>query len=152
MSREIVHSHSYATFFRLPAALLRKVSNSNFALAKAFLLAKCVLTILELNWNRRLRDKTTKLNIRHHILAQVVHTTAKKFISRRGKNENVYEMSKNENCTCKVCKTIAFHRQICKFVTFLLLPSSWLLNGLGSVLTWNYHISDFGGNDNIQLQ
>ena len=27
-------------------------------------------------------------------------------------------MSKNENCTCKACKTIVFHCQICKFVTF----------------------------------
>ena len=30
----------------------------------------------------------------------VVHTTAKQIISRRGKDENVYEMSKNEKCTC----------------------------------------------------
>ena len=36
-------------------------------------------------------------------------------------------MSKNEKCTCKACKTIVFHCQICKFVTFLLPSSSWLL-------------------------
>ena len=46
----------------------------------------------------------------------VVHTTAKQVISRRGKNENVYEMCKNEKCTCKACKIIVFllsNMQIC---------------------------------------
>ena len=55
--------------------------------------------------------------------AHVVHTAAKQVIWRRGKNEKVCEMSKNEKCTCRACKTIVFHYQICKFVTFL-LPSS----------------------------
>ena len=32
------------------------------------MLAKCVLTILELNWNLHFRDKKTKLNICHHML------------------------------------------------------------------------------------
>ena len=49
--------------------------------------------------------------------ANVVHTTAKQIISCRRKNENVFKMSKNENCTCGACKN--FHCQICKFVGFL---------------------------------
>ena len=32
------------------------------------MLKKCVLTILELNWNKRLGHKKTKLNICHHML------------------------------------------------------------------------------------
>ena len=32
------------------------------------MLEKCVLTILELNWNQRLEQKKTKLNICHHML------------------------------------------------------------------------------------
>ena len=32
------------------------------------MLEKCVITILELNWNQRLGDKKTKLNICHHML------------------------------------------------------------------------------------
>ena len=32
------------------------------------MLGKCVLTILELNWNQRLGHKMTKLNICHHML------------------------------------------------------------------------------------
>ena len=59
--------------------------------------------------------------------AHVVHSAAKQVISRRGKNENVYKMSKNEKCTCKACKNTVFHCQLCKFVRFLLPSSSWLL-------------------------
>ena len=73
-----------------------------------------------------LQSKKTKLNICHNIYAHVVHSTARQVISRRGKNENVGEMSKNENCTSKACKTVVFHCQICKFVTFLSQSSSWL--------------------------
>ena len=32
------------------------------------MLEKCVLTVLELNWNKRLEHKKTKLNICHHML------------------------------------------------------------------------------------
>ena len=71
------------------------------------MLKKCVLTILELNWNQRLGHKKTKLNICHHN-AHVVHTTAKQIISRRRKNENVFKMSKDEKCTCKACKNTVF--------------------------------------------
>ena len=79
------------------------------------MLEKCVLTILELNWNQRLGHKKTKLN-------SVV-------ISRRRKNENVFKMSKDEKCTCKACKNTVFHCQISKFVKFL-LPSWSLLSSL----------------------
>ena len=60
-------------------------------------------------------------------LKNVVHTPAKLVIPRRGKNENVYKMSKNEKCTCKACKNTVFHCQICKFGRFLLPSSSWFL-------------------------
>ena len=39
-----------------------------FQLFRLIMLEKCVLTILELNWNQRLGHKTTKLNICHHML------------------------------------------------------------------------------------
>ena len=87
------------------------------------MLEKCVLPILELNWNQRLGHKKTKLSICHH----TVHTTAKQVISRRRKNDNVFKMSKDEKYTCKACKNTVFHCQICKFVGFLLPSSSWLL-------------------------
>ena len=34
---------------------------------------------------------------------------------------------KIKKCTCKACKNTVFHCQICKFVGFMLLSSSWLL-------------------------
>ena len=37
---------------------------------------------------------------------------AKQVVSRHGKNENVYEMYKNEKSTYEACNTIGFHRQI----------------------------------------
>ena len=70
--------------------------------------------------------------------AHIVHTTAKHVISRRGKNENVFKMSKNETCTCKACKNTVFHCQICKFETFLLPSSSWLLKLPNNDRTHNY--------------
>ena len=48
--------------------------------------------------------------------AHVVHTTAKQIIPRRRKDENVFRMSIDEKCSCKECKNIVFHCQICKFV------------------------------------
>ena len=87
-------------------------------------IAKCVLTILELNWKQRFRGRKTKLNLSSY--ADVVHTTAKQVISRHRKNEKVFKMSKDEKCTCKACKNTVFHCQTCKFVGFLLPSSSWL--------------------------
>ena len=43
------------------------------------MLEKCVLTILELNWNKRLGHKKTKLNICHHTLALSKHLQNRSF-------------------------------------------------------------------------
>ena len=100
------------------------VSANILPLFKVVMPEKCALTILELNWNQPLgQDKIEHLSSYAH----VVHTTAKKVISRHRKNENVFIMSKDEKCTCKACKNTVFHCQICKFVGFLLPSSSWLL-------------------------
>ena len=60
------------------------------------MLEKCVLTVLELNFNQRLGHERTKS------YAYVVHITAKQVISRHRKNENVSKMSKDEKCTCNI--------------------------------------------------
>ena len=72
-----------------------RVSATIFQLFKVIMLEKCVVTILELNWNQRLGHKKTTFE---HLssYAYVVHTTAKQVISRLGKNENVLRMSKDE--------------------------------------------------------
>ena len=71
-------------------------------LFKVIALAKCVLTILELNWNQRFWDNKTKLNMSSY--AHVVQTTAKQVISRRRKSENVFKMSKEKNARAKRAK------------------------------------------------
>ena len=104
--------------------MLLRVSAIIFQLFKVIMPEKCALTILQLNWNERLGpDKIEHLSS----CVYVVHTTAKKAISRRRKNENVFKMSKDEKRTCKACKNTVCHCQICKFVGFLLSSSSWLL-------------------------
>ena len=73
------------------------------------MLEKCVLTILELNWNQRLLGhKKTKIELDLSSYAHVVHTNAKQVILRRRKNESVFKMSKDEKCTCKACKNTIF--------------------------------------------
>ena len=77
-------------------------------LFKVIMPEKCALTILELNRNQRFgQDKIEDLSSYAH----VVHTTAKKVISRHRKNEDVFKMSKDEKCTCKACKNTVFHCQ-----------------------------------------
>ena len=72
-----------------------------FQIFKVIMPEKGLLTILELNWSQRLgQDKIEHLSS----YAYVVHTTAKKVISRHRKNENVFKMSKDEKCTYKACK------------------------------------------------
>ena len=105
-----------------------------FQLIKLIMLEKFVLTILKLNWNQRLGQKRTKLNICHHML------TSSTQLQNRSKNENVFKMSKDEKCTCKACKNTVFHCQICKFVGFLLPSSSWLLKlPIGDLVTSPSH-------------
>ena len=97
----------------------RRVSAIIFQLFKVIMLEKCVLTILELNWNQGLLGhKKTKieLHLSSKYYALVVHTNANQVILRRRKNENVFKMSKDEKCTCKACQNTIFslsNMQIC---------------------------------------
>ena len=43
------------------------------------MLEKCVLTVLELNWNKRLGHKKTKLNICHHMLTSSTQLQTRSF-------------------------------------------------------------------------
>ena len=103
-------------------------------LFKVITLAKCVLTIRELNWNQRFTDKRTKFNIFVIIWSRSPHNCKTGHFTSQKERERLRNV-KNENCTCKACKTIVFHCQICKFVTFLLPSSSWLRKLSFEVLT-----------------
>ena len=74
-------------------------------------LGKSVLTIRELNWNQRFRDKKTKLNICHHMVTSSTQLQNSSFHVAEERERLRYV--KNENCTCKACKTIVFPYQIC---------------------------------------
>ena len=78
------------------------------------MLEKCVLTILELNWNQRLGHKRTKLNICHHMLTS--STQLQNVISHLRKNENVFKMSKDKKCTCKILFFIVKYANLWGFV------------------------------------
>ena len=75
-------------------------------LFKAITLAKCVLTILELNWNQRFWDNKTKLNI--FIVCSRRSHNYKTGHFTSWKERECLRNVKNENCTCKACN-IVFH-------------------------------------------
>ena len=56
-----------------------RVSAIIFQLFKVIMLEKCVLTILELNWNQRSGHKWTKLNICHPMLTSSTHLKNRSF-------------------------------------------------------------------------
>ena len=99
---------------------------SVFHLFKLIMLEKCVLTILELNWNQRLGHEKTKLNICLHMLTSSTELQNWSFyVVERTRTST--KCQKNEESTCKACKSTVFHCQMCKFVGFFLTSSSWLL-------------------------
>ena len=88
------------------------------------LLEKCVLTILELNWNQHLGHKKTKLNICHHTLALFKHLQNRSFhVVERTRTST--KSQKMNNARAKRAKILFC--QICKFVGFLLPSTSWFL-------------------------
>ena len=103
-----------------------RVSAIIFQLFKLIMLEKCVLTILELNWNQRLGHKSIKLNICHHMVTSSTQLQNRSFhVVERTRTSS--KCQKMKNARAKRAKNTVFHCQICKFVRFLLPSSSWLL-------------------------
>ena len=60
------------------------------------MLEKCVLTILELNWNQRSGHKKTKLNIFHHMLTSSTQLQNRSFhVIERTRTSSNYQKMKN---------------------------------------------------------
>ena len=78
------------------------------------MLEKCVLTILELNWNQRLGHEKTKLNVCHLMLTSSTQVQNRSFhvVERTRTFQNVKRLKMH----VQACKNTVFHRQICKFV------------------------------------
>ena len=89
------------------------------------MLEKCLLNILELNWNQRLGHKKRKINICHHMLTSSTQLQNSSFHVVE-KTRTSSKRQKKKNACAKRANTV-FHCQICKFMGFLLPSSSWLL-------------------------
>ena len=78
-----------------------------FQLFKVILLEKCALTILELNWNQRLGQKKTKLNICHHMLTSSTQLQNRSFhVVERTRTSS--KCQKMKNARAKRAKLLFF--------------------------------------------
>ena len=90
------------------------------------MLEKCLITVLELIWNQLLGHRKTKLNICDHMLTSSTQLQNRSFhVIERTRTSS--KCQKMKNARAKRAKILFFNFQICKFVGFLLPPSSWLL-------------------------
>ena len=84
-----------------------RVSAIIFQLFKLIMLEKCVLTILELNWNQRLGNNKTKLNICHHMLTSSTQLQNRSFhVVERTRTSS--KCQKMKNARAKRAKILFF--------------------------------------------
>ena len=77
------------------------------------MLEKCVLTVLELNWNQRLGHKRAKLNICHHMLTSSTQLQNRSFhVVERTRTSS--KCQKMKNARAKRAKILSVsNMQIC---------------------------------------
>ena len=93
---------------------------NNVYLFRVITFAKCVLTILKLNWNQRFRDKRTKLNICHQMLTSSTQLQNRSFhVVERTRTSA--KRPKMTNAPAKRAKLLFF----IVIVTLLFPLSSW---------------------------
>ena len=90
------------------------------------MLAKCVLTVLELNWNKRLGHKKTELNICHHMLTSSTQLPNRSFhvVERTRTSSKCQKMKYARAKRAKILFSIVKYANLW---VFLLPLSSWLL-------------------------
>ena len=84
-----------------------RVSAIIFQLFTVVVLEKCALTILELNWNQRLEQKKTKLNIYHHMLRSFTQLQNMSF-HVAGRTTTSTKCQKMKNARAKRAKILFF--------------------------------------------
>ena len=85
-----------------------RVSAIIFQLFKVIMVEKCVLTILEFNWNQRLGHKWTKLNICHPMLTSSTHLKKRSFhVVERTRTSS--KCQKMKNARAKRAKIMFFN-------------------------------------------
>ena len=81
------------------------------------MLEKCVLTILELNWNQRLGHKKTKLNLCHHMLTSSIQLQNRPFhVVERTRTFSKCQKMKNARAKLQSVQKYSFslsNMQIC---------------------------------------
>ena len=79
------------------------------------MLEKCVLTVLELSWNKRLGHKKTKLNICHHMLTSSTQLQNKSFhvVERTRTSSKCQKMKYARAKRAKILFSIVKYIQIC---------------------------------------
>ena len=83
------------------------VSAIIFYILKVIMLEKCVLTILELNWNQRFGHKKTKINICHHMLTSSTRLQNRSFhVVERTRTSS--KCQKMKNARAKRAKILFF--------------------------------------------
>mgnify|MGYP006862614464 FL=1 len=93
-------------------------SNPNYYV---ILLAKCILSILELHWKLQWYEKHNNENLWSG--AQIVHTMAKQLVLSRRKDEVRAVLKRAKMLFQSVQNHFFFSRQICKLMTILSPPS-----------------------------
>ena len=84
-----------------------RVSAIIFQLFKVIMFEKCVLTILELNWNQRMGHKKAKLNICHHMLTSSTQLQNRSFhVVERTRTSS--KCQKMKNARAKRAKILFF--------------------------------------------
>ena len=103
-----------------------RVSAIIFQLFKLIMLEKCVLTILELNWNRRFGLKKTKLSICHHLLPSSTQLQNRSFhvVERTWTSTKCQKM---KNARAKRANVLFFIVKHANLWWFSFPLSSWLL-------------------------
>ena len=84
-----------------------RVSSIIFQLFKVIMFEKCVLTILEFNWNQRMGHKKPKLNICHHMLTSSTQPQNRSFhVVERTRTSS--KCQKEKNARAKRAKILFF--------------------------------------------
>ena len=84
-----------------------RVSAIIFQLFKVIMFEKCVLTILELNWNQRMGHEKAKLNICHHMLTSSTQLQNRSFhVVERTRTSS--KCQKMKNARAKRAKILFF--------------------------------------------
>ena len=121
-----------------------RVSAIIFQLFKLIKLEKCVLTILELNWNQRLVRKKTKLNICHHMLTSSTQLQNRWFhVVERTRTST--KCQKRRNARAKRAKILFFTVKYANLWDFLCR----LRRGCLSSLIRSLRKHDVDGSENV---